>query len=47
MMPPRTAIATACARSFASSFSKIRSMCVLTVCVEMPSSSATSRVEAP
>ena len=46
-IPPRIAIATACARSFAPSFSKIRSRWVFTVCGEIPRSCATSRVVAP
>ena len=45
--PLRIAIATACARSFAPSFSKIRSRCVFTVWGEIPRSCATSFVVAP
>ena len=46
-MPVRMAIATACARSFAPSFSKIRSRWVFTVWGEIPRSLATCLVVAP
>ena len=46
-MPVRMAMATACARSFAPSFSKMRSRWVLTVWGEMPRSLATCLVVAP